>query len=117
MGYTHGRLTCIGCQSFQLPWVFSEVIDRESVSPWIVRVNCYVWRNIYDTTFLTDEQNVFSLCPAEGPRNFLAVRIRCVSVLRTHPYMYPRRSTSLDTYSDMYVKDEVLLFTIQCKTW
>ena len=41
----------------------------------------------------------------------------CVSVLRTHPYMYPRRSTILDTYSDMYVKDEVLLVTMQCKTW
>ena len=83
----------------------------------IVRGLCDVWIKINSATFVTEEQNAFSLCPAEGPRNLIAVRIRCVSVLGTHPYMYPRRSTSLDTYSDMYVKDEVLLFTIQCKTW
>ena len=74
-------------------WVFSTVVDRESVSPWI------------------------SLCPVEDPRNLLAVRIRCVSVVHTYPHMYPRRSTRLATYSDMYVKDEVLLYTMKCKTW
>ncbi len=42
-------------------------------------------------------------CPAKGPRNFLAVRIPCVSVVRTHPHMYPRRSTRLHSYLDMYV--------------
>ena len=59
----------------------------------------------------------FSLCPVEDPRNLLAVRIRCVSVVHTYPHMYPRRSTRLETYSDMYVKDEVLLYTMKCKTW
>ena len=47
----------------------------------------------------------------------IALRIRCVSVLRKHPLMYPRRSTCLDVYSDMYVKDEVLLYTMKCYTW
>jgi hypothetical protein len=63
------------------------------------------------------QKNTFSLCPVEAPRNLLVVRIRCVSGLRTHPHTYPRRFTSLDTYSDMYVEDEVLLYTMKCKTW
>jgi hypothetical protein len=33
------------------------------------------------------------------------------------PSLYPRRSTSLDTYSDKFVEDEVLLYTMKCKTW
>jgi hypothetical protein len=49
---------------------------------------------------LTDEQNEFSLCPAEDPRNLFPVRIRSVSVVYMYPHMYPRRSTRLDTYSD-----------------
>ena len=90
------------------------MIDRESVSASIVRAICDVWRKMNCATFVTDEQNALSLCPAEGPRNLLAVRIRCVSVLRTHPHMYPRRSTHLDVYSDMHVQDEVLLRTMKC---
>ncbi len=77
----------------------------------IVRDICNVYRKIYCATFVTDEQNTLSLCPTEGPRNWFDVRIRCVSVLRKHPIMYPRRSTRLDVYSDMYVKDEVVMVT------
>ncbi len=54
-----------------LPCVFSEVIDRECVSTSIVRAICNVWRKINCATFVTDEQNELSLCPAEGPRNLL----------------------------------------------
>ena len=93
------------------------MIDRESVFPSIVRAICNVWRKINCAAFVTDEQNALSLCPVEGRANLVPVRIRCVSVLRTHPHMYPRRSTRLDVYSDMYVKDEVLLYTMKCKTW
>ena len=71
---------------------FSEAIDRQSVSPVIVRGLCDVWSKINDATFVTDEQNAFSLCPGEGPANLVAVRIRCVSVLCTQPHMYPQSS-------------------------
>jgi hypothetical protein len=71
---------------------FSEAIDRQSVSPVIVRGLCDVWSKINSATFVTEEQNAFSLCPAEGPANLDAVRIRCVSVLYTQPHMYPQSS-------------------------
>jgi hypothetical protein len=59
---------------------FSEAIDRQSVSPVIVRGLCDVWSKINSATFVTEEQNAFSLCRGEGPANLVAVRIRCVSV-------------------------------------
>jgi hypothetical protein len=58
----------------------SEVIDGPSVSPVIVRGLCDVWSKINSATFVTDEQNVFSLCSAEGP--VVALRIHCVFYLR-----------------------------------
>ena len=93
------------------------MIDRQSVSSSIVRAICNVFRKNNYATFVTDEQNALSLCPAKGRRNLLAVRIPSVSVLRTHPHMYPRRSTPLDVYLDMYVQDEVLLCVMKCETW
>jgi hypothetical protein len=59
---------------------FSEVIDKQSVSSVIVRGLCDVWSKINSATFVTEEQNVFSLCRAEVQANLVAVRIRCVSV-------------------------------------
>ncbi len=100
-----------------LPRGFSAAIDRQTVCSSIVREICNVWRKINCATFVTDEQNALSLCPAKGRRNFLAVRIPCVSVVRTHPHMYPQRSTPLDVYSDMYVQGEVLLCVMKCETW
>ena len=35
----------------------------------------------------------------------------------THPHMYPRSSTPLHVYSDMYVKHQVLLCVMKCETW
>jgi hypothetical protein len=35
-------------------------------------------------------------CPTQGRTNLVAVRIRCVSVRRTHPHIYPRSSAPLD---------------------
>ncbi len=55
---------------------FSESFDRQSVSPVIVRGLCDVWSKIDSSTFVTDEQNAFSLCPPEGPANLVVVRIR-----------------------------------------
>ncbi len=110
-----GSISLNQIQDLFFKWVFPVVIDRESVSPSIVRAICKVCKKIYSATNVTDEQNSFSQSLAEGPRNLFVVRIRCVSVMCTHPHMYPRGSTSLDTYSDMYVKDEVLLYTMKCK--
>ena len=70
----------------------SEAIDRQSVSPVIVRGLCDVWNKINSPTFVTDEQNAFSLCPPEGPENLVVVRIHCVSVVCTEPHMYPQSS-------------------------
>jgi hypothetical protein len=85
--------------------VFSAVIDRQSVSVPIVRVIRDGWTTINGTVFVTDDRIALSLCPAKDPANLVAVRIRCVSVLRTHPHMYPRSSARLDVCTDMYVKD------------
>ena len=52
---------------------FSTVIDRQSVSVVIVRGLCDVWSNMNSTTFVTDEQNVLSLCPLEGVGNLVPV--------------------------------------------
>ena len=93
------------------------MIDSQSVSTVIVRGLCDVYNNINSVTFVTDEQNALSLCPAEGPANLVAVRIRCVSVLRTHPHMYPRSSARLDVCTDMYVKDHVVMCVMKCETW
>ncbi len=75
---------------------FSVAIDRESVSPEIVRVLRDGWRTINCDVFVTDERRALSLCPVEDRTNMVTVRIRCVSVLRTHPHMYPRSSAPLD---------------------
>ena len=97
--------------------VFSPVIDRQSVSAPIVRGIRDSWTTINDTAFVTDDHIALSLCPPEGPANLVVVRIRCVSVLRTHPHMYPRISARLDVCTDMYVKDHVLMCVMKCETW
>ena len=74
----------------------------------VVRGLCDVWRKIKSTTFPTDEQNKFLLCPGEGPTSMVVVWIRCLSVRCIQPHMYPRSSTPSDSYSNMYVKDVVL---------
>jgi hypothetical protein len=75
---------------------FSAAIDRDSVSPGIFRALRDGWRTINCAVFITDKRSALSLCPAQGRTNLVAVRIRCVSVLRTHPHMYPRSSAPLD---------------------
>ena len=95
---------------------FSVAIDRESVSPEIVRVLRDGWRTINCAVFVSDERSVLLMCPAEGRANMVAVRIRCVSVLRTHPHMYSRSSAPLEVESEKYVRDTVLLHTLQCDT-
>ena len=75
---------------------FSVAIDRENVSAGIVRALRDGWRTINCAVFVTDERSALSLCPAEDRTNLVAVRIRCVSVLRTHSHMYPRSSALLD---------------------
>ena len=75
---------------------FSPAIDRQSFSASIVRGLCDVWSNMNAATFETDEQNALSLCPAEGPANMVAVRIRGLSVCRMDPHMYPRSSAPSD---------------------
>ncbi len=87
---------------------FSTVIDRQNFWVVIVRGLCDVWRDMNSVTFETDEQNTLSLCAAEGEASLVAVRIRCPSVGRLQPQMYPRRSPPSDVYSDMYVKHAVL---------
>ena len=83
----------------------------------IVRGLCDVCINIKSVTFVTDEQNALSLCPAEGPENLVAVRIPRLSVRRWKPHMYPRRSVPSDVCLDMYVKDEVLCRARQWDPW
>ena len=75
---------------------FSSAIDGQSVSAVIVRGLCDVCNNINSVTFVTDEQNARSLCPAEGPANLVAVRIPRLSVRRRQPHMYPRTSAPSD---------------------
>ena len=71
---------------------FLEAIDRQSVSPVIVRGLCDVWSKINSGTLVTDEQNASSLCPVEGPANLVVVRIHCLSVLCIQTHMYPQSS-------------------------
>ena len=75
---------------------FSPVIDGQSVSTVIVRGLCDVCNNINSVTFITDEQNARSLCPAEAPANLVAVRIPRLSVRHRQPHMYPRSSAPSD---------------------
>jgi hypothetical protein len=49
------------------------VIDRESLSPVIVRTMCDDWRTITSVIFVTDEHNVVSLWSVEGPTNLVDV--------------------------------------------
>ena len=74
---------------------FSPKIDKGSVSSVIVRKIRNGWRTINGDVFVTDERSALSHCPGEGLTNLVVVRIRCVSVLRTHPHMYPRSSAPL----------------------
>ncbi len=90
-------------------------IDRASVSPGIVRTLRDGWRTINCAVFVTDERSALSLCSTEGRTNLVAVRIRCVSVMRTHPHMYPRSSAPLDVWSEKYVRDTVLFRRLQCE--
>jgi hypothetical protein len=75
---------------------FSPVIDRPRVSVPIVRGLCDVWSKIKSASFITDEQNALPLCPGEDPTNLVTVRIRCLSVLRIQPHIYPRSSVPSD---------------------
>ena len=97
--------------------VFTVVIDRQRVSSPIVRAIRVGWTTINDAASVKDDRIGLSLCPVEGPTNLVTVRILCVSVLRTHPHMYPRNSVRLDVYMDMYVKDHVVLCVMKCETW
>jgi hypothetical protein len=77
----------------------SHPIDRQSVSVMIVRGQCdvcIVCNKINSTTFVTDEQNALSLCPAQDPANLVAVRIGCLSVRCIQPHMYPQSSAVSD---------------------
>ena len=69
---------------------FSVEIDRENVSPAIVRTMCDVWRTIKSVIFVTDVQNVVSLWSVEGQTNLVDRDVwgRCVSVRSTYPHMY-----------------------------
>jgi hypothetical protein len=100
-----------------VPGCFSSAIDGQSVSAVIVRGLCDVCNNINVVTFVTDEQNERSLCPAEGPANLVAVRIPRPSVRRRQLHMYPRSFAPSDVYSDMYVKDTVLCRATQWEPW
>ena len=75
---------------------FSPDIDRASVSSVIVRVLRNGWRTINCVVFVSDERSALSQCPVEDLTNLVTVRIRCVSVLHTHPHMF------LYTYPHMY---------------
>ena len=96
--------------------VFSAVIDRQSVSAPIVRAIRDGWTTINGTAFVTDDRIALSLCPTEGPVNMVPVRIRGLSVCRMDPHMYPRSSARLDVYTDMYVKDHVVMCVMKCET-
>ena len=75
---------------------FSVGIDGESCLPVIFRGLFDVWRTIKSDTFVTNYQHPVSLLSAEGLTKLFAVRIRCVSLRRTHPHMYPSRCAPLD---------------------
>ena len=60
----------------------SSAIDGQSVLTVIVRGLCDVWNNINSVTFVTDEQNARSLCPAESPGHLVVVRIPRLPVRR-----------------------------------
>ena len=96
---------------------FSPVIDRQRFSAAIVRGLCDVWSNMNDTTFETDEQITLSLCPAQGPANLVAVRIRGLSLRRMEHHTYLRSSAPSDVQSDVYAKDAVLCSARQCEPW
>jgi hypothetical protein len=74
----------------------SQAIDRQSVSVMIDRGQCDVCSKINSSTFVTDEQNTLSLCPAQDPTNLVAVRIGCLSVRCMQPHMYPQSSAPSD---------------------
>ena len=96
---------------------FSPAIDRQRFSAAIVRGLCDVWSNINAATFVTDEQNALSLCPAEGPAKLVAVRIRGLSLRRMQPHTYLRSSAPSHVQSDVYTKDAVLCSARQCEPW
>ena len=75
---------------------FSTEIDRQSFSAVIVRELCDFWSNMNVTTFVTDEQNALSPCPAEGPANLVVVRIRGLSLRSMEPHTYLRISSPSD---------------------
>ena len=75
---------------------FSPVIDRQRVSVAIVRGLCDVWINMNSSTFVTDEENALSLCPAEGPSCLVVVRIHGLSVRHMEPHIYSRDSAPSD---------------------
>ncbi len=74
-GGREGEQEQVSMCSIQTTVYLSETIDRQSVSPVIVRGLCDVWIKINSATFVTDEQNVLALCPAEDPANLVALRI------------------------------------------
>ena len=92
-----------------LPWVFFVVIDSESFSETIFRAICNVWTKINYTTFVTDVQTKCDLTVSYRKPEKLVCRSNSLCVCA---HMYPRRSTRLDVYSEMYVKDEVC-----CTPW
>jgi hypothetical protein len=75
---------------------FSPAIDRQSVSVEIVRGLCDDWSNMNSAALVTDEQDALSLWSPERLANFVAVRIRCLSVWRRQSDMYPRNSAPSD---------------------
>jgi hypothetical protein len=60
---------------------FWEVIDTQCVSVVIVRRGLWFLDEMKSTTFVTDEQNAFSLCPVEDVTNLVVFRIRWLSVV------------------------------------
>jgi len=102
-------MSCLGTAVY-----FSSVIDRQSVSVVIVRRLCDVWRKMKSVTFVTDEQNVLSLCPGERPTNLVTVRIRCLSVQRIQPHMYPRSSAPSHVWSFVYYQSIKRELKIRC---
>ena len=96
---------------------FSPAIDRQRFSAAIVRELCDVWSTMNAATFVTDEQNALSLCPAEETANLVAVRIRGFSLRHMETHTYLRSSTPSDVQSDMYPKDAVLCRVRQCEPW
>ncbi len=66
---------------------FLVAIDRARVSPGIIRSRRVGWRTINCSVFVTDERSALSLCPTEDRTNMVVIRIRCASVLCTHPHV------------------------------